>query len=95
MSFANGPNFEGRLLAISGTHKTLTAPTNSDLAPEASMISTFPGALGSQSSASTETQHFVTFEIHRSRDCRHRHRVIASIIKLAALSHDDMKDREP
>jgi hypothetical protein len=78
---------------------TLIAPT-SDLPQEASMISTLSSALSMQSSSHTDTdrpsskKRFVNFDLDRSRASRHRHRVLSSARKMAALFHHDFKDRQ-
>jgi hypothetical protein len=64
------------------------------------MISMHSSALNLLSSSRNDPdrlsskQRFVNFEIDRSRDSRHRHRVLSSARKIAALFHHDIKDRQ-
>jgi hypothetical protein len=61
------------------------------------MISPLSSGLSLQSSLRTDTlsskQRFVGFELDRSRDSRHRHRVLSSARKIAALFHHDIRDK--
>jgi hypothetical protein len=64
------------------------------------MISTLSSALSMQSSSHTDMdrlsskRRFVNLDLDRSRASRHRHRVLSSARKMAALFHHEIKDRQ-
>lgn len=63
------------------------------------MISTLPSAFSLQSSSRTSDRpsskrRVAEFELDRSRDSRHRHRILSSARKIAALFHHDIEDRQ-
>jgi hypothetical protein len=64
------------------------------------MISTLSIALNMQSSAHTDMarlsskRRFVNLDLDRSRASRHRHRVLSSARKMAALLNHEIKDRQ-
>ena len=64
------------------------------------MISTLSIALNMQSSSHTDmdrlfsTRRFVNLDLDRSRASRHRHRILSSARKMAALFHHEIKDRQ-
>lgn len=80
--------------------RTLIAPTSSGLAQEASMISTLSNDLSMQGNSHTDMdrlsskRRFVNLDLDRSRASRHRHRVLSSARKMAALFHHEIKDRQ-
>jgi hypothetical protein len=64
------------------------------------MISTLSSALSMQSSSHTDMdrlsskRRFVNLDLDRSRASRHRHRVLSSARKMAALFHHEIKARQ-
>ena len=80
--------------------ETLITPTSGGLAQEAGMISTLSSALSMQSSSHTDMdrlsskRRFVNLDLDRSRASRHRHRVLSSARKMAALFYHEIKDRQ-
>ena len=64
------------------------------------MISTLSSAISMQSGLQADAdrpsskKRFVNFDLDRSRASRHRHRVLSSTRKIAALFHHDIKDRQ-
>ena len=64
------------------------------------MISTLSSALSMQGNSHTDMdrlsskRRFVNLDLDRSRASRHRHRVLSSARKMAALFHHEIKDRQ-
>lgn len=68
----------------------------SDLAQEDPMVPAKAFISPSRSSANTDrasSRQFVEFDHDRSRDCRRRHRVLSSALRVAALFHPGIDDR--